>query len=86
MILKNLFPHLKGHSVLHGSPGYPTPEVIKSIRTDRIKDTFLTLEFESGKFAFIHKKDFDRWLEEGDISYFRATDSSTPEVLIDIEP
>ena len=85
MIL-NLFPHLKGHSVLHGSPGYPVPEIIKSIHTDRIKETFITLEFESGRFTYIHKKDFDKWLEEGEVSFSRATDSSTPEVLMDVEP
>jgi hypothetical protein len=71
MIL-NLFPHLKGYKVLHGSPGYENQEVIKSIRTDRIKKTFITLEFESGFFTYINKEDFDRFLEEGRVYFQRA--------------
>jgi len=71
MIL-NLFPHLKGYKVLHGSPGYETPETIKSIRTDRIKKSFLTLEFESGIFTYINKEDFDKFLEEGKVYFQRA--------------
>jgi len=83
MIL-NLFPHLKGHKVLHGSPGYENQEVIKSIRTDRIKNTFITLEFESGCFTFISKEDFDKFLEDGDVGYNRAGGFSAFENLIDI--
>ena len=71
MIL-NLFPHLKGHKVLHGSPGYENKEVIKSIRTDRIKKGFLTLEFDSGAFTFINKEDFDKFLEDGKVYFRRA--------------
>lgn len=85
MIL-NLFPHLKGHQVLHGSPGYPVPEVIESIRTDRIQETFITLQFESGKFTYIHKADFDKWLEEGEVQFQRASGMEALEVLIDVEP
>ena len=71
MIL-NLFPHLKGYKVLHGSPGLETPETIKSIRTDRIKKSFLTLEFDSGVFTYINKEDFDKFLEEGKVYFQRA--------------
>lgn len=71
MIL-NLFPHLKGYKVLHGSPGYETPETIKAIRTDRIKNSFLTVEFDSGAFTFINKEDFDKFLEEGKVYFQRA--------------
>jgi hypothetical protein len=83
MIL-NLFPHLKGYKVLHGSPGYENQEVIKSIRTDRIKNTFITLEFESGAFTFISKEDFDKFLENGDVGYNRAGGFTAFENLIDI--
>jgi hypothetical protein len=83
MIL-NLFPHLKGYKVLHGSPGYENQEVIKSIRTDRIKNTFITLEFESGHFTFISKEDFDKFLENGDVGYNRAGGFTAFENLIDI--
>lgn len=83
MIL-NLFPHLKGYKVLHGSPGYETPETIKSIRTDRIKKSFLTLEFESGSFTYIDKEDFDQFLEEGSVSYTRAAGFNALESLIDL--
>ena len=71
MIL-NLFPHLKGHKVLHGSPGYENQEVIKSIRTDRINKSFITLEFASGCFTFISKEDFDKFLEDGKVYFQRA--------------
>ena len=71
MIL-NLFPHLKGHKVLHGSPGCENSETIKSIRTDRIKKGFLTLEFDSGAFTFINKEDFDKFLEDGKVYFKRA--------------
>jgi hypothetical protein len=83
MIL-NLFPHLKGHKVLHGSPGYENQEVIKSIRTDRIKKSFITLEFESGAFTFISKEDFDKFLEDGDVGFFRAGGFYAFENLIDL--
>ena len=71
MIL-NLFTHLKGHKVLHGSPGCENSETIKSIRTDRIKKGFLTLEFDSGAFTFINKEDFDKFLEDGKVYFKRA--------------
>ena len=71
MIL-NLFPHLKGYKVLHGSPGCEYPETIKAIRTDRIKRSSLTVEFESGAFTFINKEDFDQFLEEGKVYFQRA--------------
>jgi len=83
MIL-NLFPHLKGHKVLHGSPGYENQEVIKSIRTDRIKKSFITLEFESGHFTFISKEDFDKFLEDGDVGFVRAGGFYAFENLIDL--
>lgn len=83
MIL-NLFPHLKGHKVLHGSPGYENEEVIKSIRTDRIKKSFITLEFESGVFTFISKEDFDKFLENGSVGFSRAAGFSAQESLIDL--
>ena len=86
MIL-NLFPHLKGHKVLHGSPGLENPEVIQSIRTDRIKKTFITLLFESGVFTYINKEDFDRFLEDGKVYYQRAAGKlgfEAPESLIDL--
>lgn len=85
MIL-DLFHHLKGHKVLHGSPGLETPEVIKSIRTDRIKKSFITLEFESGAFTLINKEDFDKFLEEGKVYFRRAAGTlgfEAPESLID---
>lgn len=82
MIL-NLFPHLKGYKVLHGSPGYETPETIKSVRTDRIKKSFLTLEFESGAFTYINREDFDRFLEEGSVGYERAAGFNAMESLVD---
>ena len=87
MIL-NLFPHLKGYKVLHGSPGLETPETIKSIRTDRIKKSFLTLEFDSGVFTFINKEDFDKFLEEGKVYFQRAAGRlgfEAPESLIGLE-
>jgi hypothetical protein len=71
MIL-NLFPHLKGYKVLHGSPGCESPETIKAIRTDRIKKSFLTVEFDSGAFTFINKEDFDQFLEDGKVYFQRA--------------
>ena len=71
MILK-LFPHLKGYKVLHGSPGCESPETIKAIRTDRIKKSFLTVEFDSGAFTFINKEDFDKFLEDGKVYFQRA--------------
>jgi len=71
-MMLNLFPHLKGYKVLHGSPGCEDPETIKSIRTDRIKKSFLTVEFESGAFTFINKEDFDRFLEDGKVYFQRA--------------
>jgi len=71
MIL-NLFPNLKGHKVLHGSPGCENSETIKSIRTDRIKQGFLTLKFDSGAFTFINKEDFDKFLEDGKVYFKRA--------------
>lgn len=83
MIL-NLFPHLKGYKVLHGSPGYESPETIELIRTDRIKKGFLTLQFESGSFTYIDKEDFDRFLEEGSVSYMRAAGFNAMESLIDL--
>lgn len=83
MIL-NLFPHLKGHEVLHGSPGYETKEVIKSIRTDRIKKSFITLEFLSGVFTYITKEDFDKFLENGDVQFKRAAGFTAYESLIDL--
>ena len=83
MIL-NLFPHLKGHKVLHGSPGHEIEEVIKSIRTDRIKKSFITLEFESGHFTFISKEDFDKFLENGDVGFSRAGGFTAFENLIDL--
>jgi hypothetical protein len=86
MIL-NLFPHLKGHKVLHGSPGYENQEAIKSIRTDRIKKSFITLEFASGCFTFISKEDFDQFLEEGKVYFQRAglnTSFDASESLIDL--
>ena len=83
MIL-NLFPHLKGYKVLHGSPGYENEEVIKSIRTDRIKNTFITLEFESGAFTFISKEDFDKFLENGSVDFSRAGGFSALESLVDV--
>jgi hypothetical protein len=87
MIL-NLFPHLKGYKVLHGSPGLETPETIKSIRTDRIKKGFLTLEFDSGTFTYINKEDFDKFLEEGKVYFQRAAGRlgfEAPESLIGLE-
>ena len=87
MIL-NLFPHLLGSKILHGSPGYPTEEVIKSIRTDRVKKNFITLEFESGTFTYMDFKDFDRFLEEGKVYFQRAAGRlgfEAPEVLMDVE-
>ena len=83
MIL-NLFPHLKGLEVLHGSPGYENKEVIKSIRTDRIKKSFITLEFESGAFTFISKEDFDQFLENGSVGFSRAAGFTAQESLIDM--
>ena len=83
MIL-NLFPHLKGLEVLHGSPGYENKEVIKSIRTDRIKKSFITLEFESGFFTYISKEDFDKFLENGSVGFSRAAGFSAHESLIDM--
>ena len=86
MIL-NLFPHLKGYKVLHGSPGYENQEVIKSIRTDRINKSFITLEFASGCFTFINKEDFDQFLEEGKVYFQRAGLESSfdaSESLIDL--
>ena len=86
MIL-NLFSHLKGYKVLHGSPGYETPETIKSIRTDRIKKSFLTLEFDSGAFTFINKEDFDKFLEDGKVYFRRAAGRlgfEAPESLVDL--
>lgn len=83
MIL-NLFPHLKGHKVLHGSPGYENKEVIKSIRTDRIKKSFITLEFESGAFTYISKEDFDQFLENGSVGFSRAAGFTALEGLIDL--
>jgi hypothetical protein len=83
MIL-NLFPHLKGNEVLHGSPGYETKEAIKSIRTDRIKKGFLTLVFDSGVFTYINKEDFDKFLEDGEVQYRRAAGFEAYESLIDL--
>jgi hypothetical protein len=83
MIL-NLFPHLKGYKLLHGSPGYENEEVIKSIRTDRIKKSFITLEFESGHFTFISKEDFDKFLEDGSVGFSRAAGFTALESLIDL--
>ena len=83
MIL-NLFPHLKGYKVLHGSPGYEIEEVIKSVRTDRIKKAFITLEFDSGAFTFISKEDFDKFLENGSVGFSRAAGFCAHESLIDM--
>ena len=83
MIL-NLFPHLKGYKVRHGSPGYENQEVIKSIRTDRIKKTFITLEFESGAFTYISKEDFDKFLENGSVGFSKAAGFTALESLIDL--
>lgn len=84
MIL-NLFPHLKGHSVLHGSPGYENKEIIENVRTDRInKDAFITLEFQSGAFTYISKKDFDQYLEEGRVSFQRQGGFTAMENLLDL--
>ena len=82
----NLFPHLKGYKVLHGSPGCESPETIKAIRTDRIKRSFLTVEFDSGAFTFINKEDFDQFLEDGKVYFQRAgleSSFNTSESLID---
>ena len=84
MIILNLFPHLKGHKVLHGSPGHEIEEVIKSIRTDRVKKSFITLEFESGHFTFISKEDFDKFLENGSVEFSRAAGFTAFENLIDL--
>lgn len=88
MIL-NLFSHLIGYKVLHGSPGYPTEEIIKSVRTDRTKKDFITLEFESGAFTCISFPDFDKFLEDGKVYFQRAAGTlgfEAPEVLMDVEP
>jgi hypothetical protein len=79
-----LFPHLKGYKVLHGSHGYENEEVIKSIRTDRIMKSFITLEFESGSFTFISKEDFDKFLEDGSVEFSRAIGFTALESLIDL--
>ena len=71
-MMLNLFPHLKGYKVLHGSPGCEYPETIKAIRTNRIKKSFLTVEFDSGAFTFINKEDFDKFLEDGKVYFQRA--------------
>lgn len=81
MVLQ-LFKHLKGYSVLHGSPGQETPETIEAITKDNHKD-YLTIEFQSGKFTHILLGQFDYWLENGTIQYLNTIDINSIESLKD---
>lgn len=83
MILE-LFRHLKGYSVLHGSPGLETLEVVETITRDNTKD-YLTIQFQSGKFTHILLGSFDYWLENGEVSFRRAAGFDAVESLKDLE-
>lgn len=83
MVLE-LFKHLKGYSVLHGSPGLETSEIIEAITRHNSKD-YLTVEFQSGKFTHILLGQFDYWLENGAIQYLNAIDINSIESLKDSE-
>lgn len=81
-----LFTHLNGTEVMHGSPGYENKEVIESITTKGVEDSHhITVQFKSGCFTHIAKKMFDYFLEDGTINYTRAAGFTALERLEVIE-
>lgn len=81
----NLFPHLKGFKILHGSPGYEILEVIESLKTESLEKTFVTIEFQSGNFTHISRRDWDQFLEKGSVIFSRASGFSAVESFIDAD-
>lgn len=61
---------LVGMDVMHGSPGYALPEVIKDIVWEGNNQTRVI--FESGFYTTISDTDLEIFVDEGEISYKRT--------------
>jgi hypothetical protein len=79
---------LIGKTCGHGSPGYPTPEVIEAIfpYTGKPLSGFVNQElwqinFESGCFTYLKDEDLQYLLKEGETHYKRAAWFSALEVI-----
>ena len=57
---------LIGAKVLHGSPGYKTPEIIERIIP---LSTSWEVEFRSGVFTIIDNDDLDTFKDDGEVYY-----------------
>jgi hypothetical protein len=79
---------LIGKTCGHGSPGYPTPEVIESIFPYKGKplNVFVNQElwqinFESGCFTYLKDEALQALLKEGKTDYWRAAGFAAMEMI-----
>lgn len=63
------FASLIGKKVHHGSPGYPTPEVIASITPHQTQSGKFEIEFESGAFDVLSMDDLDELMNGAEVHF-----------------
>jgi hypothetical protein len=63
------FASLLGKQVHHGSPGYPTPEVIASITPHQTQSGKFEIEFKSGTFDVLSMDDLDELMNGAEVHF-----------------
>jgi len=77
--------NLLGAKVYYGIPGHQTEQTIKSVSLNqnrsKFNDPYWTINFQSGLFTHVDEKALNCLLEDGEVSYTRASGFTVLEAL-----